>query len=127
MKTSSKKAKGRNLQYWVANKLAWLFNIEFVQSDDLCPIHSREMGQSGADVFIRERSMYDKFPYDIECKNTEKVSLYAFIEQAKSNTKEGRQWLVFHKKNRCKPVVIMDAEHFFEMYKKYMENANEQY
>ncbi len=115
MKTSSCKAKGRNLQYWVAKKIAGIFGIEFNQQDDLCPIHSREMGQSGTDVYIRDKKMASVFPYDIECKNTEKVSLYAYIEQAKANTKKDKEWLVVHKKNHSKPIVIMDAEHFFSL------------
>lgn len=115
MTTASRKAKGRNLQYWVAKKVAKLFGIVFDQQDDLCEIHSREMGQAGCDVYIRDKTLYDLFPYDIECKNTETVSLYAYIEQAKANTKEGRQWLVVHKKNQSKPIVIMDAEHFFDI------------
>ena len=117
MKTSSCKAKGRNLQYWVAKQIAKLFDIEFNQQDDLCPIHSREMGQSGTDVYIRDKILSDKFKYDIECKNTEKVSLYAYIDQAKANTKEGREWLVIHKKNNSKPLAIMDASHFFDVLK----------
>lgn len=113
--TASNKAKGRRLQYWVAEKVAQLLGVTFDQQDDLCPVHSREMGQSGSDTFIRDKELAKKFPYSIECKNTEKVNLYAFIEQAKSNTKEGQQWLVVHKKNRSKPVVIVDADHFFEL------------
>lgn len=115
MKTASKKAKGRSLQYWIAQKVSDLLGVEFKQSDDLCPVHSREMGQSGSDIYIRDKVLADKFPYDIECKNTETISLYSYIDQAKANTKEGRQWLVVHKKNRSKPIVIMDADHFFEM------------
>jgi hypothetical protein len=121
MTTAGKKAKGRNFQYWVAKQVANLFNIEFVQSDDLCAIHSREMGQSGSDVFIRDKTLYDLFPYDIECKNTETISVYKYIEQANANTKAGRHWLVFHKKNRSHPIVIMDAEYFFELQKELLE------
>ena len=121
MTTASKKAKGRNFQYWVARKVADLFGIEFIQSDDLCPVHSREMGQKGADVFIRNKEFYTMFPYDIECKNTETISVYGYIRQAKANTKENRQWLVFHKKNKSKPIVIMDAEHFFALQKELKE------
>jgi len=118
MKTSSAKAKGRNLQYWVAKKIAWLFDIDFSYADDLCPVKSRGMGQQGVDCFLTDKKMYEQFPFAIECKNTESVSLYAYIEQAKANTKEGQPWMVVHKKNRNKPIVILDAEEFFELYKK---------
>lgn len=112
---ASRKAKGRNFQYFIARRLAKVFGIEFDQQDDLCPIHSREMGQSGADVFIREREMHNKFPFDIECKNQEKISLYAYIRQAEANTTEGRNWLIFHKKNHSKPIAVLDAEVFFQL------------
>lgn len=115
MKTSSAKAKGRKLQYWVADKVAILFNENFVYSDDQCPIKSRGMGQSGTDVMITDRIMHEQFPYGIECKNTEKVSLYNYIEQAKANCKKDEPWLVFHKKNRSKPIAILDAEEFFRI------------
>ena len=114
MKTSSCKAKGRKLQYWVAEKIAELLGVKFDQQDDLCPIHSREMGQKNTDVYIRNQEIASKFPFDVECKNTETVSLYKDVEQAKSNTKKGNQWLVVHKKNNSKPVVILDAEYFFK-------------
>jgi hypothetical protein len=121
MLTSSAKAKGRNFQYWVAKKIAQLLGVTFNQQDDLCPVHSREMGQSGSDIYIRDRELFSKFPYSIECKNTEKMNLYAYIDQVKANTKDGQPWLVFHKKNRSKPIVIMDAEHFFDLYTKIRE------
>lgn len=115
MKTSSCKAKGRNLQYWAAEQLAGVLGIEFNQQDDLCPVHSREMGQSGKDVYIRDKALVEKFPFSVECKNTETISLYSYIEQAKRNTTPDTSWLVIHKKNKSKPVVIMDGEVFFKM------------
>ncbi len=115
MKTASRKAKGRNLQYWVAEKVCQLFGIVFEQQNDLCPIHSREMGQSGTDIVIREQKIYNNFIYDVECKNVERVNIYDCIKQAKDNTKKGRQWLLIHKKNRHKPIAILDADHFFEL------------
>jgi hypothetical protein len=117
MKTSSRKAKGRNFQYWVCEKICGVFGFTFDQQDDLCPVHSREMGQKGTDVVIRDKGVHAAFPYDIECKNTQTISVYSYIRQAEANTKEGRNWLIFHKKNHTKPIVIMDAEHFFELFK----------
>lgn len=122
IKVRSAKNKGRILQNWICEKIANLFNVEFNNQDDQCLIHSREMGQSGCDVILRGE-IYELFPFDIEAKNTEKVSLYKFIEQAKSNTKEGRDWLLFHKKNRSNPIVIMDAEVFFKIINKYVTTS----
>lgn len=117
MKTSSCKAKGRNLQMWVCQKIANIFNIEFDNQDDQCSIHSREMGQSGVDIILRG-VIYKKFLYDIECKNTEKLSLYPTIDQAINNTNLGRDWLIVHKKNRSDPIVIMDWEAFERLFKR---------
>lgn len=118
MKTSSKKQKGRNLQYWVAEKVCKLFNLKFDNQDDLCPIKSRGMGQAGNDVYITDKKLFDKFPFAIECKNTENISVYAYIRQVKANTKKDQPWLVVHKKNHHKPIVILDAEEFFKIYEK---------
>ena len=116
MKTRSAKNKGMKLQKWVCERISESLDIPFDNQDEQCEIHSRECGLSGTDVILRGEA-YKKFNYDVECKNTENISLYSYIEQAKSNTKENRQWLVIHKKNQSKPIVIMDADHFFELIK----------
>lgn len=117
MNTASCKAKGRKLQKWVCARLADIFNTEYDQQDDNCAIHSREMGQSGTDVILRG-DLFDKFPFDIECKNTEKLSLWNTIEQAKNNTKPDRDWLIVHKKNYENPVVIIDWFAFEKLFRK---------
>ena len=53
IKVSSRKGKGRGLQYWVCERIAGMFGINFVQSDDTCLVHSREMGQHGTDIVLR--------------------------------------------------------------------------
>lgn len=120
---ASRKAKGRNLQYWVCNKIASLFNIEFNQQDDHCPIHSREMGQQNRDIIIRE-PLYSKFKYSIECKNSESFNFKSTIEQVKANTKKDEKWIIVHKRKCFKnPIVMMDADLFFEMQKKIIDNG----
>ena len=119
MKPQSAKAKGRSFQYWVAEKVAWLFNLKFDNQDDNCPIRSRSMGASGNDVW----TVGLDFPYSIECKNIETVSLYKWIEQVKANTKEGQHWLLFHKKNRSKPIVILEADVFFDLLKYVIDHS----
>ena len=117
IKTSSKKGKGRDLQQWTCQKIADMFDIIYDQSDDQCLIHSREMGQSGTDIILRGE-VYSKFKFDIECKNTENLTLYKSIEQAKNNTEANRNWLLVHKKNYSDPIVIMDWEAFEKLFKK---------
>ncbi len=113
---ASRKAKARKLQQWVCKKIAEVFNIEFNNQDEQCLIHSREMGQKGVDVILRGR-IYELFKFDIECKATETFNCYKDINQAKQNTKENREWLLIHKRKNNKPIVVLDAEAFFNIIK----------
>lgn len=120
---SSAKAKGRGLQYWVCDRIAKIFGIEFVQSDDNCLVHSREMGQHGRDVIVRGE-LYNKFPFDIECKSCEMLSVPEWIKQAKDNNEEGRNWLVVFKKHTMgsEPFVIMGWNCFEKLFVKGIKN-----
>jgi hypothetical protein len=42
----------------------------------------------------------------------------AWIEQAKQNQKEGTDWLLVIRKNRIDPVIVMDADRFFDLLKR---------
>ena len=110
MKTSSAKAKGRNLQKWVVSKL-----IEHLQLDEE-DLESRPMGSSGEDIIMGKLSR-QKFPYSVECKNQEKVNVWEAYAQAEQNCK-GYEPVVVIKRNRQKPLVLLDAEHFVELCKK---------
>lgn len=116
--TSSAKGKGREFQYWVCERIAKIFNVKYIQSDDTCLIHSREMGQHGVDIVLRG-DIYDKFKYDIECKAQENLSIPDWIIQAKDNTKEGRDWLIAVKKQSVgEPFVVMSWDAFERLYVK---------
>jgi hypothetical protein len=117
IKTSSAKAKGRNLQYWVCERIASLLGLEFNQSDDQCLIHSREMGQSGKDIIIRGDA-YKRFPYSIEAKNSESLQLPTVIAQVQANTTEKEDWIIVHKRKTIKdPIAIMDWMTFEKLYR----------
>ena len=109
MKTSSAKAKGRNLQKWVVSKL-----IEHLQLDEE-DLESRPMGSSGEDIIMGKLSR-QKFPYSVECKNQEKVNVWEAYAQAEQNCK-GYEPVVVIKRNRQKPLVLVDAEHFVKICK----------
>ena len=115
IKVSSRKAKGRELQYWVCCKIADIFHTEFHQQDDECLIHSREMGLNGKDVILRGH-IAKEFPYDIECKCCEQLDIPNWIKQAKSNSK-GNWLVVFKKKEIGEPIVLMDWDTFEKTYK----------
>ena len=109
MKTQSAKAKGRNLQKWVVNKLIEEFDIH---PED---IKSCSMGAGGEDV-VMARAAREKFPFSVECKNVEKLNVWDAYEQAKANS-SGYEPIVVMKKNHKKPLVVLDAEHFIEIIK----------
>lgn len=117
MKVSSVKAKGRRLQQWVSK---WISKITKIPCGKDCLIESREMGQSGVDVKLigEAKKLY---PFSVECKNTEKWDLPRYIHQAKENCMPGTYWQVFLSKNRFSPIVIMDAECFFRLWKRYLK------
>jgi hypothetical protein len=108
---SSAKAKGRNLQQWTCKKISELLNIPWGK-DEL--IASREMGQPGTDVKLVGEAQ-ERFPFSVECKWQESWSVPTWIKQAQENQKAGTDWLLVLKKNRIKPVVVMDGERFFEL------------
>ena len=109
MKTQSAKAKGRNLQKWVVNKLIETFDIH---PED---IKSCSMGAGGEDV-VMARAAREKFPFSVECKNVEKLNVWDAYEQAKANS-SGYEPIVVMKKNHKKPLVVLDAEHFISIVK----------
>ena len=119
MKPGSAKDKGRRLQKLVCEKISKLLDIPFDNTDDFCLIHSREMGQSGTDIILRGEAR-EKFPFDIECKNTEKLQLNKAIKQAENNS-EKDNWLIVHKKNRMEPIVILKFDVFLKIYSDYLE------
>jgi hypothetical protein len=108
MKTSSAKAKGRKLQQWVVTKLIDILKLD---AEDL---ESRPMGSQGEDVILGKQSR-DAFPYSIECKNQEAVNIWKSYEQAQANCK-GYEPLLVIKRNRSKPLVVMDAESFMKLH-----------
>ena len=93
MKTSSAKAKGRKLQQWFTKLLIGALELD---EEDM---ESR-----------------NRFPYSIECKNQEAVNVWNAYAQAKDNCK-GYEPLVVIKRNKSKPLVLVDAEHFVGLFK----------
>ena len=110
MKTSSAKAKGRKLQQWFAQVMVNTLNLH---EEDL---ESRPMGSQGEDI-IMGRESREQFPYSIECKNQEAVNVWKAYEQAETNCK-GYEPLVVIKRNRSKPLVLVDAENFVALHKR---------
>ena len=74
------------------------------------------MGQSGADLQLSPAA-HDLFPYNIECKNQERLSFWSSWEQAKSN-KGDYIPILFVTRNRSDKLVVLDAKDFINMIKR---------
>ena len=53
----------------------------------------------------------------IECKFTERLSLYDALNQAKGDVRDGEMAVVMHRKNKCEWVVIQPLEDWIKLYK----------
>lgn len=110
MKPSSAKAKGRALQQWVRDYI-----IKIFPSLTLDDVRSTSSGANGEDVLLSPNAR-KKFPYSIECKSRNTISVYSMYEQAVANSDKYEPLLVI-KANRKKPLVVIDAEYFFTLIK----------
>ena len=117
---AARKAKARRLQNWVAEKISKLLKIPWGKDKE---IQGREMGQSGVDVKLYGKAL-ELFPFAVECKWQETWSIPAWIKQAKENQLEGTDWLLVCKKNREDPIIIMDADAFFNLYNKMLKGSD---
>jgi len=68
------------------------------------------MGANGEDILLSSNARVI-FPYSIECKNQERLNLWEAWKQAEANA-GGYEPLLIIKRNRQKPLVVVDAEHF---------------
>ena len=73
------------------------------------------MGAGGEDL-IMARAARAKFPYSIECKNQESVNVWKSYEQAVENS-GNYEPIVIIKRNKSKPLVLIDAEHIVSLLK----------
>ena len=110
MKTQSAKAKGRRLQQWFRDLL--IENLGVHPED----VESRSMGAGGEDL-IMARAAREKFPMSIECKNQEKVNVWESYKQAEDNSGKYEP-VVIIKRNKSKPLVVVDAEYFVSLFNK---------
>lgn len=108
MKVATGKAKGRRLQQWVRDKLLEIHSV--LEPDD---IKSTAMGQGGEDVQLSPAARR-LIPYTIECKARKTVSVYPWYEQAMANNPKDYVPVLVVKQDRKKPLVVVDAEWFFE-------------
>jgi hypothetical protein len=108
LKTRSAKNKGSRLQKMVAKELRQIYHLP---DED---VKSAIMGENGVDIKLSFDAK-QKIPFDFECKNVERISIWKAIEQAKDNAEEGRIPTVVMKRNNWEPYVVISWKHFKEL------------
>jgi hypothetical protein len=76
-------------------------------------VRSTGMGQSGEDVQLSPTAR-KLLPFGIECKSYASMAFYKWYDQAVINTPKDCEPILVAKANHRDPVVIVNAEYFFE-------------
>ena len=98
---ASRKAKGRRFQQAVRQDLIDRLGI------DPGDILSTAMGQAGCDLYLSPAARA-RFPFAVECKHQETISLPAWWQQCTANAeKEGLTPLLLIKRNREEPLAVL--------------------
>lgn len=78
-------------------------------------VTSRSMGAAGEDILLSPEAR-KTYPVSIECKAKAKFAGYTIMDQAIDNCPKDMEPVVVIKADRKKPIVMVDAEHYFEMH-----------
>ena len=98
---ASRKAKGRRFQQAVRQDLIDCLGI------DPGDILSTAMGQAGCDLYLSPAAR-ERFPFGVECKAQETISLPAWWAQCTANAeKEGLTPLLLVKQSRKEPLAVL--------------------
>lgn len=109
MKPQSAKAKGRKLQQFTRDTI--LKKFPCLEADD---VKSTSMGAGGEDVLLSPAARR-MLPLSIECKSLANMAFYKWYDQAVINAPKEAEPVVVAKANHRRPVVIIDAEVFFDI------------
>jgi hypothetical protein len=105
----SRKSKGAKFQKEIKELLMETFtNLE---EGDILPA---VMGESGMDIKLSPAAR-KVFPFAVEAKCQEKVSLRQWWEQAKANSTAELAPLLITKQSRKEPLVVMDMDTFIKL------------
>jgi len=75
------------------------------------------MGSPGSDL-ITSNAARKTFPFSVECKRAEKLSIYAAIDQAEANAEKDRLHpLIVFRKNRSRAYVTLRLDDFIALWK----------
>jgi len=111
MRSRSAKNKGARLQNEVRDLL--LESFPSLEPDDIkCAI----MGESGEDIKLSPAARR-AIPYSIECKNQEKISIWAALKQAEENCKVGTVPLLVFRRNNAETYATIKMSDFLKLIK----------
>jgi hypothetical protein len=113
MKSSSAKAKGRNGQKAIRDKL--LKEFELGEGD----VESRSMGAAGVDIMLSPLAR-SRIPFSIESKKTRKAPARAEVQQAKANAYPNSLAMVVwspHGTGPGRELMMCDFDDFIQFYK----------
>jgi len=111
MKSRSCKNKGVRLQNEVRDSL--MESFPSLRDGDVKPA---VMGESGEDLILSPAAR-DVLPYSIECKNQEKISIWACLKQAEENCVDGSTPLLVFSRNRSDTYVTLKFSDFLNIIK----------
>jgi hypothetical protein len=110
IKISSRKAKSRSLQNGIVEILRNKYPN--LSANDIKPAI---MGESGIDIKLSDYAR-KSFPYGIECKNQESLSIWSSLEQCEENAElENLIPILIFKRNRSHTYVTLKIEDFMNL------------
>ncbi len=109
MKPRSAKNKGKRLQNKVRDLILEKFNTK-LEPDD---VRSITMGESGEDILLSPAARR-LFPFSVECKSQEKLSIWSSLEQAEDNSGDHIPLLIF-KRNRSKTYAVLEFDELLKL------------
>jgi len=110
---ASRKSKGRRAQNEVVKRILKTFPLN--ESD----VRGNSMGCKGQDILLSERAQ-SFFPYAVEVKNTEKISIWEALKQAENPDRKGTPLLVFTR-NHSEMYCTLKFDNFMELVGKIFE------
>lgn len=109
MKASSAKAKGRRCAQELKDLILRYLGTK-IEDEDITVTPS---GVTGPDLILSP--LAKKFlPIAVECKNVEKLNIWAAMEQAETEARVGLP-VLFFRRNRSKMYACIEAEHLIKL------------
>ena len=109
MKTRSRKNKGKRLQNRIRDLILETFKDK-LEPDD---VRSITMGDSGEDILFSPVAR-KLFPFSVECKNQERLSIWEALIQAEDNSGKHAPLLIF-KRNRSKTYAVLEFKELLKL------------